>query len=612
MSTSTIRYETPEHVLCDATTPGAIPFIAGGLQDDGTYLYKLDLDQHTPEQDAAGLLAYLRKRLPLFDRLRVRRTKRSGYHIPFRYHRALVTGKLYDPRNGQHAGELLDARIELDHYDASDIPTLTALEFSQLQAAIHGLAAVPVEGRTSTIVDTSTPRKDRIAEGEQLIAGWGSIRDWHTRLDALCDARPMLAKRRAELRTLPDRSVAYSRFVQSLMLHAIPLGTTTESRCAMVAAMAIGSGANGKEQDKDYRIERDTAALIAKIIHGDAMEPRADGTIPHWITPTWVNGQQLPKVEPVVAPEPVKRPDHATVRRDLRIATLRRKLSAIEPDEWGRRHFLIERISSAPRRTAQADLKWLRDHGEIVTGQIGGNGTPYAVLTSQFGGAKPCKKPDTATLPAAENWGASAEPLHSVPMPKAATQDVQCIKVERTPKSSAPTAQPAGGAGGAPARAPAGAQVLGAPLPAAAPIVESGGASYDPALVKRAKRRPKQPSKFRAAAAKRRRQARLATMSVAELKERRWRLARRAERAANTAQAEIFDDLLAEMTYELARKAPEYDPDAYVWRNKDLQQRLQRPPSGQLPLVDVPDTDPARVATGIVGRLKAVTPPSTA
>jgi hypothetical protein len=79
----TIHYETAAHVLCGADTPGAIPFVSGGQQPGGLYLYKIDLDKHSPQQDPDGLLAYLRQRIgdDLAGRLCIRHTKRSGYHI---------------------------------------------------------------------------------------------------------------------------------------------------------------------------------------------------------------------------------------------------------------------------------------------------------------------------------------------------------------------------------------------------------------------------------------------------------------------------------------------------------------------------------------------------
>jgi hypothetical protein len=377
------------------------------------------------------------------------------------------------------------------------------------------------------------------------------------------------------------------------MLHAIPLGTSTEERCAMVAAMAISTGANGKEQDKDYRIDRDTAVLIAKIIHGDRFEtPNKDGTYGHWTIPAWVKGQPLPKPERTPTPpnEPAKPTNRATQRRDLRLAALRRKLSAIEPDEFGRRRFLIERISPAPRRTAQPDLKSLRDHGEIATAQIDGNGTPYAVLMSGFGGAKPCREAHTLTVNPAELWGANAEPMQRTPMPDTTDQTAYAIEEEEHLKS-APL--PGGltfwiggacydprddtSAGGTLRPTPVGVQVL----PAAAPTVLPAP-SYGRSIVSRARWLPRRPPKFAAMRSKSQRNIRFRDLAADDpelLASYHWRLKRRMGRKMSKAQAEQLAAIVSEMEF-------------YLGRAGALQSS-----SEVLPLVDLPDMS-ARQAAG--------------
>lgn len=452
---TTIRYETPEHVLCDATDDGAIPFVAGGLQDDGTFLYKFDLDQHHEYQDAKGMLDYILRHLPpaLAARLHIRRSNGGGYHIPIRTTRPLCAVKLSDPRNGVYAGEICDQRIEVDICTADDIPLLS---YDEVRTLIYYLPAPGAMGEVRATDDgtpsaADTTRKARIREGLALIAGYRSIHTWRQQLDTLIAQKPMLATYRGKLRTSPDRSTAYGNFIQSLMLHAIPLGASTEERCAMVAAMAIGTGANGKEQDQDYRVERDTAAIIAKIIHGDRFEtPNKDGTYRHWTTPAWVNGAKLPPAPP---PEPTKRAAHRPAGdKDKQIARFKRILArrweddptgkffyfADDLDDWGAR-------LGVKRRAIQGYLTQLEAQGQIRRGQESGRagGRPWMIILGAFWDANNSSATAQTTAKPPPTRDAHATPAQRIRTPETANNTVQCIKVEEHQKPAhLPAADP--------------------------------------------------------------------------------------------------------------------------------------------------------------------------
>lgn len=422
-----------------------------GLQPDGSYLAFVDLDEHCAGQDAAEMLAYvLRRAGPELDaRLPIRRSLHvKGRHLPFRYHRPIPTVKVYDPRQpDRHVGELIGEGCRLTltgewlQGSPATIPLLTTIELMQLLSAIHAPGALgSIEGHETP----KTTRSDRLKEGKNLIAGWATVRGWQTQLDTLLETRPMLEKRRDALRTEADRSKAYGNFVQSLMLHAAGLGTTVEGRCKVVAAMAIGTGAGGKEQDSDYSIERDTAVLIAKIVNGDAMVERSDGTIPHWITPRWVNGYVVTTSEP--EPEPVKRPAHRPTGDRAKMVKRLEKLIRrwLEDSPSGRIYYyaadLADDLGCSPRSVTNY-LADLADAGKIKRGQLGGaGGRAYFDVLPAFWHANNSAQAAENEAKPVDFWHASPMPEQRVPTPETAENTVQCNKVGGAPKPCAPAA----------------------------------------------------------------------------------------------------------------------------------------------------------------------------
>jgi hypothetical protein len=441
MGTSALLYyETAEHVKCYADTPGARPFIFGGQQPDGTYRYMFDLDSHNEHQNADSLLAYGKMRAAsTLDKLTIIPTKRGGAHLVFRYHRPLNPGKIYDSRTGIHAGELLDGRT-----DPVDAPLLTTMELLDLLRAFYvpGVFQLdddqaPAELRGAP----TTPRKDYRRVGESLMGGWDRIRDWRERLDQKCAIRPRLASFRTRIRTHADRSAAYGAFVQSLMLHAADFGQTTAERCQMVAAMAIGVGAGGKEQARDYKIEADTAVLIAKILDGAPMQPSADGTIRCWEIPRWYSVEALP----TPAPEPVKKPAHRPVGdRAKKVKRLEKLIRCwLEDSASGRIFYCIADLADdlicSPRSVSNylADLEIAQ---KIKRGQLPGpGGRAYFDILPAFWHANKSEKAAESPPETPAFWHANENAAERIPMQESAECSPQCIEEEEAPKPCAPT-----------------------------------------------------------------------------------------------------------------------------------------------------------------------------
>src|SRR5262249_45576599 len=117
------------------------------------------------------------------------------------------------------------------------------------------------------------------------------------------------------------------------------------------------------------------------------------------------------------------------------LATFRRVLESIEPDDFGRRTYTLDYLSNLMRkaksptapRTIQSYLAELRKNGEIVTAQIGGNGRPYAVLTSCFGGANKSKTTPKSTAKPAQFGGANRSQAQPIATPQIAQSNAQAV-----------------------------------------------------------------------------------------------------------------------------------------------------------------------------------------
>jgi hypothetical protein len=409
--------------------------IALGLQPSGRYLNLVDLDSHKEGQDAAAARAALEAALPHVASKIVWYDTPRGLHGFFESYKRLPTGRLYDSQ-GNHVGELLsDGSHTRDHGNIAP-RTLSLTEIDHL--FLHWSVDCGEPG--------SAQWKERAKEGAKLIAGYNRVRvplqelrafltshcgTVGTHLDTLFDERGSF-----------DRSAAAGNLMQSLMFHARKLPGGATFRTVMAYWMAADS--YGKASDRDYNQEKDGCSLIAQIVHGDMKKNGKP-----WICPSWVTGNTATSAPaPLPAPE-APRPAHRPVGdKEKHLATFRRVLEAIEPDDFGRRTYTlayladkmkIARCAVAPR-TIQSYLYDLRENGEIVTAQIGGNGTPYAVLTRCFGGADKSEKRVETVAESPTDRGANEIAPERILTPQTAESTPVCIEDHHNP--SAPTVEP--------------------------------------------------------------------------------------------------------------------------------------------------------------------------
>jgi len=173
-----------------------------------------------------------------------------------------------------------------------------------------------------------------------------------------------------------------------------------------------------------------------------------------WIAPFWVKGKTdlRPNLAEGIEPEPAPlRPAHRpTGDREKHLATFRRVLEAIEPDDFGRRTYTLQYLADkmkaarceAKTRTIQSYLRTLRKDGEIVTAQIGGNGRPYAVLKPCFGGAIKSEK-RVEIAPESPAFGGANE-IADERILTLQTVEIPPVCIGDHHKTSAPTAEPGG------------------------------------------------------------------------------------------------------------------------------------------------------------------------
>jgi hypothetical protein len=566
--------------------PGLDIDIAAGIQADGTSLYVLDLDSHRDDQDAAGQLARILARVgrELAARLAIRVSRSgTGYHIVYRTstpHSPHAAVKMYDPHQpDRHIGELIGpgGRATLTgtwlQAGPEAIPLLTASELDLLRAAIHTPTLyVPQDAPSSP-----TARKDRMAEGLNLITGWEHVRDPQGQLDRLAARSTQLAQRLLALRRTPqDRSAAYCEVVQSLMLHAGGLGTGIPDRCRTVAALAIHVGAAGKERERTYKIVQDTAVLIARILHGDAF---LNAPELHFAVPRWASADQLPPPPAATtrAQAAPRTPGRLATDRQRQIKRLLRTLRQTAPDAFGRRHIQINDLATelrVSRRTLQTYLAELRTTGAIRSGQEGGNGALYIMLldppkparTSHRHARSVADEPQAPADTYADR-GAEPAPESRSTTPDNVPQAILCTEVLGAPKPCAPAPAPAPAVDQADDLAVQIAPVLDDQADdlavQIAPALDDQAASYDPAADQiaaaadapgRGRRARKDPVR-RKLDDQRRRLERWRAMPLPDLERERSKLAGASRDTRRSAtQRQVFTDMLPALDHELGRK----------------------------------------------------------
>jgi HTH domain len=138
------------------------------------------------------------------------------------------------------------------------------------------------------------------------------------------------------------RSEALANYAQSVMLLATAAyGSSIEEKCRTVAALVIEDCP--ERGTKGYNAEKDVAALIARIIHGDPYHSRPG----HFLIPFWAADYQ-----------PVRRPPHRPRGdRDAQIEALRQLL--LKYGDGNRIAYLITR-RGREKLTVSLLAKWLK------------------------------------------------------------------------------------------------------------------------------------------------------------------------------------------------------------------------------------------------------------
>jgi hypothetical protein len=251
------------------------------------------------------------------------------------------------------------------------------------------------------------------------------------------------------------------------MLSAYALPVAHDQKYQIVAAIAIRTGAAGKEAEKSYNIERDTAALIAKMTHGDPFE-RGDG---HWAIPSWYKGtqptqpapQQPKPVTPRTAPGRPKGDRQKSITK-----TLRYLLRHSNDGEWRGTIAELATAIKVARRTMQSYLHDLQTDDAIAKGQIGGNGPLIIIIKkSSFGGADNASAPAQNAVKVATKRGADGNGVEGIEMRQSNESPVQCIMEKETPRIPAP---PSATADADPR--PQGAELFGVSQPSITPTCE--------------------------------------------------------------------------------------------------------------------------------------------
>jgi hypothetical protein len=269
-------------------------------------LVVIDLDQHHEQQDANWALDQIREHAPeAFAKCVCKRsTNGKGYHIFGLSPISLVNNqRIYI--KGHHVGEIFSIGAHIPLSIGDEWIDLDSDECDPVERLIAGLLAIHPLSRQEydmlfSVVQYTQKAGDRrpatwterYREILPVIRGYatidttrlrdtngmpkvfqGNTRGKHIAQQSWRDIRQA---RRGE------RSNLYSRYIQSLMLHANQtFGESIEGKCRTVAALAIEDCA--ERDEPGYDVEKDTAALIAKTLHGDPYR-HEEG---RFLTPYW-------------------------------------------------------------------------------------------------------------------------------------------------------------------------------------------------------------------------------------------------------------------------------------------------------------------------------------
>jgi hypothetical protein len=369
--------------------PGMGTAIRLGQRRDGTYLCRLDLDGHHEDQDPLGALDTILQHIASFlPKIAIKRsTTGSGIDILFISYQELPNNqKIF--LDGRHIGEIFCEGGHLplvEHFLHGGLSNLVSLTPDELELL---LSVIKLQHGTRN----PTSWTARAREGAVVIRGYQMIKTAHLRTkDGMprsfvgSERKHKIAQQhfaRIKSAKTEDRSEALACYIQSLMLLAPSLyGTTIAERCRAVAALALEDCPEGGEQG--YDAVRDIAALIARILHGDAYQ----GHPGHFLVPFWAMDFR-PPVRPSHRPKGDQAAKIEALRRLFRqygegnrieyfvIRQRRQKLTV----------GLLARLLRAGRRSIRRYLQQLEENKEIFRDwEKGRNGRLIITLLPVFG-----------------------------------------------------------------------------------------------------------------------------------------------------------------------------------------------------------------------------------
>lgn len=424
-----------------------------GLQPDGRYLSKIDLDSHSAGQDADAARMALARQFPtIHSKVSWHRSKGGkGWNGYIYTNSPMPHGKLYD-LDGRHIGELLASDTSVSIPPEGLAPGWLSATERELLPRFWSVDAPSTD---------SDRWSGRAAEGMRYIEG--AYQYHYAQADLVrflkmhcnqVDPKTGAIVRRigadylrgdALNMDVPNRSDAAGNLMQTILLYirrAYPNAGFLE--CIQRSYRLWETAESfGKALDKDYSQTRDGASLIAQIIHGDRYGPKdapRQWRVPHWAKshPTPPSNAPAPAAEP--APRrPPHRPvgDHAKMLRKIRRYI---ELRAFESDDR-KVYYHVDDLAAAfgiARRTMQA---YLSEIPEIRRGQDPGPGGRAWLIW----GADNSEDQPTNHAGDVQIWGADASAIERVPMQESADRSPVC-KVDHQDLSA-----PAPAAGGGPA-----------------------------------------------------------------------------------------------------------------------------------------------------------------
>lgn len=418
-----------------------------GQQKKG-FVYLIDLDQkaHKPEQNATRALATFRAALPfslqyIADEARPS-TNGTGRHIIFKTNADLgIPDGTYIVLDGIHAGELKCAgHVPIPGDDPAIVLHAPRVAYDDALKVAHALGI-----NLQDIVITA--RSDDMAMGRSLAAGYEYIRSdiVHAALNELQQFAPFQENlKRLHAASKGERSSRYASMVQSLALHIHKITSIKHGqRWQHVMALALAIGAAGKEKESTYKQDRDTHALIGKIARGAPIGQKSDR---RFICPAWHRTGPRQQIEPEPQPEPRRAPGRPAGSQAKMIEKCYKLLEGIEPDEFGRKQFLVASLAGqlkCSNRSIQNYLKALRNKEKrqaaglpwIEVQQIGGNGRAYV---SCFRGANNCQETSENASKRSKIRGANESEVCGAGMPQSTIHENHTYKEDHDHQKSAP------------------------------------------------------------------------------------------------------------------------------------------------------------------------------